>query len=55
LFEENRPPLLPNEQLLADKAYVKEQWKATLIAPIKNKKGCELTDDQCAFNDIIGW
>jgi hypothetical protein len=36
LFEENRPPLSPNEQLLADKAYVKDQWTATLYCA--NKK-----------------
>ena len=55
LFEENRPPLMPGEQLLADKAYVKDEWNSTLIAPIKNKKGCIITADQAAFNDIIGW
>jgi hypothetical protein len=55
LFEENRPPLMPGEQLLADKAYVKDEWNSTLIAPIKNKKGCIITADQSAFNDIIGW
>ena len=55
LFEENQPPLSPNEQLFADKAYVKDEWNNILIAPIKNQKGCTVTEDQSAFNDIIAW
>jgi hypothetical protein len=52
LFRQNPPPLLPNEQLLADKAYV--GGGAHLIAPYK-KRNHRLAPLKTAFNKVHRW
>lgn len=52
LYREYSPPLLPNEQLLADKAYV--GGGPHLIVPFKKYKA-RLSPEKKAFNKIHRW
>jgi len=52
LYREYPPPLLPNEQILADKAYV--GGGPHLIAPFKKKRG-RISHEKRAFNKVHRW
>jgi DDE superfamily endonuclease len=55
IYRNNPAPLDDDECILGDKAYCDSELEHKIITPIKKKKHRQLTEDENAYNKVLGW